>query len=224
MGATMKAILSTLLAALALVPAAQAERPVLIELFASQNCKVCPQAYKTLRAVEKAHEGEVFILTWAVDYWDYLGEPDPLAIPAATERQAAYADRLGVRAPYTPQSVYDGAKECPATKEETINANIDDRRKVADTLDIEVSAGDGKRFAVDGALPAPADIHLVSYVPEEDAFNGMVNPVVSTRKLGVWTGGPVTFSYTCERACAVIVQERGFGQVLAARPLQARPD
>ena len=58
MGATMKAILSTLLAALALVPAAPAERPVLIELFASQNCKVCPQAYKTLRAVEKAHEGE----------------------------------------------------------------------------------------------------------------------------------------------------------------------
>ena len=70
---------------------------------------------------------DVLILTWTVNYWDYLGEPDPMALPEAKDRQMAYTDRLSLRAPYTPQSFYDGAKECPGTRKRDIRRNIKSR-------------------------------------------------------------------------------------------------
>ena len=57
-------------------------------------------------------------------YWDYLGKPDPMALPEAKVRQAAYVEQMGLRAPYTPQSFYDGAKQCPGTKRNQVEANI----------------------------------------------------------------------------------------------------
>ena len=86
------------------VPAAQAESPTLIELFASQNCRACPKAHKTLKAVDEARD-DVLILTWSVDYWDYLGGKDPMAMGESKERQRAYVDRFRLRGPYTPQTV-----------------------------------------------------------------------------------------------------------------------
>ena len=215
----MKVMFSLLLGALAVLPAAQADTPVLIELFASQNCKVCPQAYETLRNVNKERRDDVLILTWAVDYWDYLGDPDPFATPAAVERQAAYADRFGLRGPYTPQSVYDGDKECPATRAATVNANIRDRQAAPDLYDIEITAQGAGSFRLNGHASRPASVQLIEYLPETASSTGMVNPVVETTSLGLWTGGQVTYSYQCETACAVIVQEQGFGKVLAASPL-----
>ena len=103
---------------------ADTDRPVLIELFANQNCPACPKAHRTMKQVE-AERDDVLILTWTVNYWDYLGDPDPMAMPAAKDRQMAYTDRLSLRAPYTPQSFYDGAKECPATKKRQIRRNIE---------------------------------------------------------------------------------------------------
>ncbi|MEM9054569.1 MAG: DUF1223 domain-containing protein, partial [Pseudomonadota bacterium] len=98
-------------------------KPVLVELFANQNCPACPQAHKTMREVDASRD-DVLILTWTVDYWDYLGEPDPLAMPEAKDRQADYAEQLGVRAPYTPQSIYNGVKECPGPRKRQVLKNI----------------------------------------------------------------------------------------------------
>jgi hypothetical protein len=43
-----------------------------------------------------------------VDYWDYLGWPDPFASPAWTARQRAHAARWRLRSIYTPGFVLDG--------------------------------------------------------------------------------------------------------------------
>ncbi len=217
----MKPLLSALLCAFALAGQAQADAraPVLVELFASQNCKVCPKAHKTLERVEQDHAGDVLVLTWSVDYWDYLGEPDPLAIPAATERQSAYAERFGLRAPYTPQSVYDGAKECPATRKQTVEANIDARRAANHPEGIEVTPGKSI-FSLDGALCGPLDVELVEFLSGDSNTTDMVNPVIRTTHLGKWTGGAVSFAYECEESCAVILQDPGFGEVKAARRLR----
>lgn len=196
---------------------AQAERPVLVELFASQNCNACPKAHKTLRDVESEHLNDVLILTWSVDYWDYIGEPDPHALPDAAERQRAYTERLGLRAPYTPQSVYDGTKQCPATKRQTVEANISNTAKAkAGNVEIMPIAGG---FALDGDIREPAEVRLVKYLTGDANQTDMVNPVVSSKLLGVWTGGRVTYGYECETSCAVVVQVRNHGEVVGAGAL-----
>ena len=48
-------------------------------------------------------------LSLAVDYWDYLGWKDTLALSGHSNRQRAYAKARGDRQVYTPQAVIDGA-------------------------------------------------------------------------------------------------------------------
>ena len=99
---------SLALACLALIAArsAQAEPRAVIELFTSQGCSSCPPADKLL--AEYARDPSVIALTLAVDYWDYLGWKDTLALAGHTSRQRAYAKVRGDRKVYTPQAVIDG--------------------------------------------------------------------------------------------------------------------
>ena len=80
--------------------------PVVVELFTSQGCSSCPPAEAFLN--ELADEEGVIALELHVDYWDYIGWPDPFASPRMTERQRDYARELGLRYVYTPQMVIDG--------------------------------------------------------------------------------------------------------------------
>jgi hypothetical protein len=86
---------------------AQAEPRAVIELFTSQGCSSCPAADKLL--AEYAKDPSVIALSLAVDYWDYLGWKDTLALHGHTSRQRAYAKVRGDRSVYTPQAVIDGA-------------------------------------------------------------------------------------------------------------------
>jgi hypothetical protein len=81
---------------------------MLVELFASKNCRACPAAYKTLKEVQAERGDSVMVLTWAVDYWDYLGGKEKMALPESKDRQRAYCDHFSLRGPYTPQTVYNG--------------------------------------------------------------------------------------------------------------------
>lgn len=200
--------------------AASGDTPVLVELFASHNCQVCPKAYDTLREIENERGDDVLILTWAVDYWDYLGEPDPLALPAAAARQTAYAERFGLRAPYTPQSVYNGEKECPATRKSTVEANIKSQQADRSPYTVEIKAISKDRFTLSGAVPSPAQLQLVEYASDPVRGGDMVNPVIEAHSLGLWSGGSVTYAYSCNSDCALIVQAPDFGHVYAAKALE----
>lgn len=214
----MKRILTLLGLGLFCGPLAAADRPVLIELFASENCTACPKAHKTLKAVSAEHSGDLLVLTWSVDYWDYLGDPDPMALPAASERQSVYAERFEIRAPYTPQSIYDGAVECPATRKKAVEANISARTHADSSAQVKIdSLEDG--FSLDGYANSPADVLLVEYLSGEANETDMVNPVVTAQTLGTWTGGHVTYKAACRSSCAVIVQEKDQGEVYAARQI-----
>ena len=56
-----------------------------IELFTSQGCNSCPPADKLLGQLTK--ESNLIPLTLAVDYWDYLGWKDTLALHSHAKRQ-----------------------------------------------------------------------------------------------------------------------------------------
>src|SRR6185369_13617653 len=85
-----------------------AEPRGVIELFTSQGCSSCPPADKL--AGELARDPSLIVLSLPVDYWDYLGWKDTLALPGHTNRQRAYSKARGDREVYTPQVVVNGVK------------------------------------------------------------------------------------------------------------------
>ena len=68
------------LAALVAQPA-RAEPRAVIELFTSQGCSSCPAADKLI--AEYSRDPSIIALSLAVDYWDYLGWKDTLALPVS---------------------------------------------------------------------------------------------------------------------------------------------
>src|SRR5262245_5125278 len=85
---------------------AKAEPRAVLELFTSQGCSSCPAADKLLG--ELAKDPSLVTLTLSVDYWDYLGWKDTLALKGHSNRQRAYAGVRGDREVYTPQMVVNG--------------------------------------------------------------------------------------------------------------------
>lgn len=170
-----------------------------------------PRAFKNARAL--ARHDDILILTWSVDYWDYLAEADPLAMPESTERQKAYVDRFDLRGPYTPQTVFDGALQCAGTKrskmERWINSRLD-----APASNITVEAGDGN-VTIGGDMGLPKDVILVHYL--DDHEGDAPNPVIKSERIGVWSGGETAYPVSCQKACAVLVQGDGTGEIYAAK-------
>jgi hypothetical protein len=194
-----------------------ADTPVLVELFATENCGACPTAYETLRTAE-AERGDIFVVTWPVDYWDYLGHDDAMALEASKERQMAYVERFGLRGPYTPQTVYDGVTQCAGNKRQRVDASLerltmDPRRETG----VNLYKRDGT-IVLEGEASTLMDILLVEYLDDKDEANDtdMVRPVVSVRSIAPWVGGRTEFKADiCQTHCALIVQEVGYGPVHA---------
>lgn len=87
--------------------AEQSQTAAVIELFTSQGCSSCPPA-DDLVSILDTQRPDLIVLSFAVDYWDFLGWPDTLARSENSDRQRGYAIRRGDKAVYTPQIVVNG--------------------------------------------------------------------------------------------------------------------
>ncbi len=211
-----------LIACLALVcaftaaPAAVAQA-VLVELFSSQNCRACPMAHKTLRQIADA-DPDVFVLTWSVDYWDYLGEADPMALTESKDRQLAYVERFDLRGPYTPQTVYDGVKQCPGNRPGEVRRNIDMVR--AERIRAAVISRTPDGLQIEGGPETAGDLTLVEYLPDGSHDTTMRNPVTRVHRLSQFAGGEARLALpACSTACIVVLESAEQG-VTAFLPLQ----
>src|SRR6185369_9857933 len=120
-----------------------AEPRGVVELFTSQGCSSCPAADKL--AGELAKDPSLVVMSLAVDYWDYLGWKDTLALAGHTNRQRAYSKARGDREVYTPQVVVNGVTHVIGSDKGAIEKAVAQTRKQAGTLSVPVAlsvAGD----------------------------------------------------------------------------------
>jgi hypothetical protein len=144
---------------------AAAEPKAVLELFTSQGCSSCPPADKLLG--EYAKRDDVLVLSFNVDYWDYLGWKDTLATPDNTERQRAYASARGDRQVYTPQVVINGREHVVGSNKAAIEAAI----ARGPGLPVKIGLTEKKdaitvSLAKDGAAAHNATLWLVFYRSE----------------------------------------------------------
>ena len=211
--------------------------PVVIELFTAQGCAGCPEANARFESV--AAEPGVIALTYAVDYWDYLGWEDTFARPEFAQRQRAYSKPLRLRDVSTPQVVIDGRRQVVGAQAPALQSAIDEEaaRRVFPP-EIEFRA-DGDRVGV-GSGRAPsggAEVVAVSFTPgpqEVEIDRGdnrgrtvrHMNVVRSVRILGDWTGRPVLYTLPGAprpgQAVAILVQARDDRRILNGAVLAPR--
>ncbi|HEY2706981.1 MAG TPA: DUF1223 domain-containing protein [Caulobacteraceae bacterium] len=181
--------------------AALARPPIVVELFTAQGCGSCGAASAHVAAL--ATDKGVIPLTFAVDYWDYLGWKDTFARPEFADRQRDYAKRFDVAEVFTPQVVVDGRAQTAAVKPDAVDRLIREARHLtADPPQMSWRGAD--RVAVgSGRRPkGGAELWLVRYDPREadiDVKDGdnrghkvvERNVVVQLTRLGAWRGGPM---------------------------------
>jgi hypothetical protein len=120
------------------------EPRAVIELFTSQGCSSCPPADRLMG--ELSRDPSLITMSLAVDYWDYLGWKDTLALHGHSNRQRAYANARGDREVYTPQIVVNGVVHVLGSDKAAIEHAIAQTRKEAAplTLPVTMTVADGK--------------------------------------------------------------------------------
>ena len=101
---------------------AQADGTVVVELYTSQGCSSCPAADKVLQTL--TNRPNVIALTMNVDYWDYLGWKDDLALPGNAKRQRKYAKIMRSRHVYTPQLMVDGKMDVIGSRRSQVESAV----------------------------------------------------------------------------------------------------
>ena len=208
--------------------AADAERPVLVELFQSQGCSSCPPANANL--IRFAARKDALALTFAVDYWDSLGWKDTFSKPEFTARQWAYAKAMSHSEVFTPQVVVNGRADGTGLEDGEMAslANRADRGATGPDVTFEPGA---VRIGAGSAPKEGAEVWLARYQPGvvevavrrgENAGRTLphTNVVRQFIRLGRWSGEaerlPLPASETPGLADAVLVQAAGAGPILAA--------
>ncbi len=199
-----------------------------VELYTSQGCGSCPPADAVLKQL--ATEGKIVALSFHVDYWDYRGWTDNLALPENTERQNAYRTALGLNGVYTPQVIINGREHVNGQDGQKIRRRIAEMRNTPTGLTVPVSiektAPD--RLLIDisaGAVTAnPVRVLLAYFIRESiidipDGENGgrrvsYANSVRAMETVGMWDGTAqkieIPLSELASKkatGCAVLLQE-----------------
>ena len=232
--------LLTLTTCLALTSAsALAKSPVVVELFTSQGCSSCLKADSLIGEV--ADRPGILALTYAVDYWDYLGWRDTFAKEDYSTRQRAYMKRMSGREVYTPQIVVNGTAETAAIHADKVDQLIRKAQRakglpspqIRQRSDTRISVGSG-RYPKNGA-----EVWLVRFDPSDQSveikrgenrgktmiYHNVVRELV---RLGSWTGQPRSYTLPAQDADSaddglegvILVQSAKGGRILGSLRLK----
>ena len=189
------------------LPASAGEPRAVIELFTSQGCSSCPAADKVLG--ELSRDPTLVTLSLPVDYWDYLGWKDTLALHGHSDRERAYADTRGDREVYTPQVVVNGIVHVLGSDKAAIEQAIAQTRQSAAPLmlpvtiavadgkvSVTISAANGEQRSAEVWLCPITGQAQVAIERGENRGHTLAYTNVVRRwvKLGDWSGKVETFS------------------------------
>ncbi len=120
-----------------------------VELFTSEGCSSCPSADKAVASLPAQFPQNVFILSFHVDYWNYIGWKDVFSKPEYTQRQKQYASKLRLQSIYTPQVIVNGRHEFVGSNKAKLQSTITSELKSTDGKLIDLlAATDGKTLTV----------------------------------------------------------------------------
>ena len=159
-------ILGALVAVLALggAHASEIKNPLgVVELFTSQGCSSCPPADKA--AVTLVDDGDVVVLAYHVDYWNYLGWTDQMSSPENTKRQYDYGAAMGRSGVYTPQAVLNGRSEMIGTNAAKLHQALETLKAKGEGLSVPIDIGmKGDEVQINiGAGSGKADVLVVYF-------------------------------------------------------------
>ncbi len=201
--------------------------PVLVELFTSQGCSSCPPADRLL--ADLAARPDVLALAFHVTYWDRLGWADTFGSPRFTERQQAYAARLGGGL-YTPEAVIGGELALVGSDPRIATAvDLLAERRMPALLEVTPSGSVelpslGIEDGADLWAAAYDDHHAVAIESGENAGRQIIysNVVRSYLELGRWNGRGRRVMLPADRwagegrnGLALVAQRPTDGRVLA---------
>lgn len=236
----------TILSGLALLATAAMAEPskahadqddaVLVELFTSQSCSSCPAAERFFNKLST--EDGIVAIQWHVDYWNSLVHgrdgrwKDPYSSASSTQRQRDYNHMLrGVGSVYTPQAIVGGMTETTGSRASSVRRLVQRSPEADATINFRVDeAGYQIEISPKGdVIPTDAEAVLITLLKHEETEikggenKGLVtrarNIAVQADTLGPWSGTEQMFTATTmaeNYTCAVIVQEKNMGRVLAA--------
>ena len=211
---------------------AQAQNTLVVELFTSQGCSSCPKADRMLG--ELRNVPGIVPLTLNVDYWDYLGWKDDLALPGNAVRQRAYARRQRSRNVYTPQMMFDGKMDVVGSRKRQVMAAVDAYVGEADPVPLSIAPVGNDSFRVQApavaGMDASATVWIVGYDRTATKSIGggenhgrtltYYNVVREWRAAGQWDGaGPLDIVVprpAGDGGIVAIVQRDGVGPILGA--------
>ncbi len=173
-----------------------------LELFTSQGCSSCPPA--DALAAQFSHDPALLVLSFPVDYWDYIGWKDTLASPTNSARQRSYCRARSDSGVYTPQVVVDGLIAAVGSDADEIQQAVAKTARRAGSLSVDLKlneSADKLRVeigAAAGDAPHSAGVWLariaravtVAIGRGENAGHTVTytNVVRQLTKIGEWTG------------------------------------
>ena len=204
-----------------------------------QKCR-CWWNYSPVKAVRPArlpigwrHLTGATVVSFNVDYWDYLGWRDTLAKPEYTQRQMDYAHVRGDSDVYTPQMIIDGAAHAVGSNQTEVTKAIAAAAKTQAKVPMRLTANEMELTVELGAGEAvpEATLWLMAIAPSvtvkvergenaghDIAYHNVVRKLVPA---GMWNGQAAKLTFPRKgiitgdvKSCLAVLQKGKVGQVL----------
>ena len=133
----------------------------LVELFTSEGCSSCPPADEAVGRLN-GWKKNVYVLSFHVDYWNYLGWKDVFSSSEYSSRQQNYGNLFHLNSIYTPQIVVNGRVQFVGNDEARLRTVIEnDLKEIPKTeFQIKTQSANKNQLAVSWATSANHELNV----------------------------------------------------------------